>query len=200
MTPANLQLAKLQISSKRLNLDEQLAKMLGMEYFLSCVTVMKSNTKSSTVQASQTENFPGVAYFLVYRASEACNENKIFALLHNADMEPTITKIRTTTAASSVFQVLKDHANEAVQSLVSTSNSYCFDRAAAELNREETVVEPTNPLSYPTKPCRIVVVNEDEHLTQIMDAYIKSYNRMDCLPRSYRCLMLSKRVCLQIQE
>ena len=144
-----------------------------MEYFLSCVTVMKSNTKSSTVQASQTESFPGVAYFLVYRASEACNENKIFALLHNADMEPTITKIRTTTAASSVFQVLKVHANEAVQSLVSTSNSYCFDRAAAELNREETVVEPTNPRSYPTKPCRIVVVNEDEHLTQIMDAYQK---------------------------
>ena len=92
-------------------------------------------------------------------------ENKIFALLHNADMEPTITKIRTTTAASSVFQVLKDHANEALQSSVSTSNSYCFGRAAAELNREETVVEPTNPRSYPTKPCRIVVVNEDEHLT-----------------------------------
>ena len=178
VTPANLKLAKLQISSKRLNLDEQLAKMLGMEYFLSWVTVMKSNTKSSTLQASQTESFPGVAYFLVYRASEACNENKIFALLHNADMEPTITKIRTTkirttTAASSVFQVLKDHANEAVQSLVSTSNSYCFDRAAAELSREETVVEPTNPRSYPTKPCRIVVVNEDEHLTQIMDAYQK---------------------------
>ena len=147
-----------------------------MEYFLSCVTVMKSNTKPSTVQASQTESFPGVAYFLVYRASEACNENEIFALLHNADMEPTITKIRTTTAASSVFQVLKDHANEAVQSLVSTSNSYCFDRAAAELNREETVVEPTNPRSYPTKPCRIVVVNEDEHLTQIMDAYQKLHS------------------------
>ena len=69
--------------------------------------------------------------------------------------------------------MLKDHANEAVQCLVSTSNSYCFDRAAAELNREETVVERTNPRSYPTKPCRIVVVNEDEHLTQIMDAYQK---------------------------
>ena len=76
-------------------------------------------------------------------------------------------------AASSVFQVLKHHTNEAVQNVVCTSNSYCFGQAAAELNSEETFVEPTNRHSYPRKPCRIVVVNEDKHLVQIMDAYQK---------------------------
>ena len=133
-----------------------------MEYFLSCVTVMKSNTKSSTVQASQTESFPGVAYFLVYRESKACNKNKIFALLHNA---------------SSVFQVLKDHTNEAVQNVVCTSNSYCFGQAAAELNREETFVELQIPALIQGSPAKLLWSTKTSTSCKSWMS-IKSYNQV----------------------
>ena len=62
----------------------------GMMYFLSCVTVMKSNVKRVRTQTDETGNrlcYPGVAYFLCFRRNEVCNENTIFAALHNADMK-----------------------------------------------------------------------------------------------------------------
>ena len=95
---------------------------------VSRASLWRCQTRKSSPQCEEEgpgrEIYPGVAYFIEYRPSEACNESKIFSILHNADMEPTVTKLRTQNSASTIFQVLKDHANEAVQNLVRESNSF----------------------------------------------------------------------------
>ena len=171
---ADIELAKRQICSKRLHLDDQLSKIYGVQYFFSCITLMMSNKKTSSPQCEQEgpgrEIYPGVAYFIVYRPSEACNESKIFSILHNADMEPTVTKLRTQNSASTLFQVLKDHANEAVQNLVRASNTFCFRCTITDM-REQDLPAPERPRSYATKACRIVIVNVTEHQTHMTEAH-----------------------------
>ena len=135
---------------------------------------MMSNKKTSSPQCEEEgparEIYPGIAYFIMYRPSEACNESKIFSILHNADMEPTVTKLRTRNSASRLFHVLKDHANEAVQNLVRESNTFCFRRAITDM-REQDLPAPEEPRSYPTKACRIVIVNVTEHQTHMTEAH-----------------------------
>ena len=89
----------------------------------------------------------------------------------NADMEPTVTKLRTTASASPIIQMVKDHANEAVQNLVVASNTCCFKQAMLDLREEEDVSEPRSPRFYLTKSCRIDVVNEAEYLTTMTAAH-----------------------------
>ena len=82
VTADDVKLAKRLISSKRLTLDDMLAKISGVQYFFSCITIMISNAKSSSCQTgnaqSHRESYPGVAYFVAYRCNEVCNENAIF--------------------------------------------------------------------------------------------------------------------------
>ena len=134
--------------------------------------MMQSNSKRAQCgeeKPKDGEIYPGVAYFIAYRRNDLCNENSIFATLHNADMEPTITKIHASTAAATLFQPLKDDANSCVQNLVNVSNTYCLTRAMDELCEEEDV--PEGRRLYPTKPCRIVVANTAEFLIGMTNAY-----------------------------
>ena len=112
----------------------------------SCITLMMSNEKTSSPQCEEEgparEIYPGVAYFIVYRRS------KIFSILHNADMESTVTILRTRNSASTLFQVLKDHANEAVQNLVRESNTFCFRRAITDMREQD--------LPAPEQPCTLL--------------------------------------------
>ena len=167
----HLPLAHNLTASKRLTLDDMLVSISGIMYFFSCVTVMKSNVKRARTQTDETGNrlcYPGVAYFLCFRRNEVCNENKIFAALHNADMEPTIAKIRTRSRGSSLLQVLKDHSNVTVQNLLETSNTYCYRRAMNELHQHNIQQQQH---SFPSKPCRLVLVNEEEMLEQMTQAF-----------------------------
>ena len=150
----DLPLANNLIASKRLKLDDILASITGVQYFFSCVTIMKLNSRktSSETEVANRPCYRGVAYFICYRRNEVSNENAIFAALHNADMEPTISELRTGSQSSSILQVLKDHSNESVQSLVEASNAYCYRRPMSEC-----VV--------------IIVVNEQELLTRTMQAF-----------------------------
>ena len=159
------------ISSKRLTLDDILASISGVQYFFSCVTIMRSNAKKSSSRTAEVQSppsYPGVAYFICYRRNEICNENTIFAAFHNADMERTVSKVRTHSQASSLFQVLKDHSNETVDSLVAASNTYCYQRAMDDYD-DAPSANPSH--SFSSKPCRIVVVNEEEMLSTIINAF-----------------------------
>ena len=115
---------------------------------------MRSNSKRARCgeeKGKEAEIYPGVAYFIAYCQNDLCDENAIFATLHNADMEPTITKIHASSAAATLLQVLKDHANTCVQNLVNASNTYCLARAMDELSEDEDVSESGR--LYSTKPC-----------------------------------------------
>ena len=94
--------------------------------------------------------------------------NTIFAALHNPDMEPTVSRVRTQSELWSLLQVLKEHSNDGIDNLVQASNAYCYRRAMSEYDEAES----SNALhSLPSKPCRIVVVNEQEMLTRMMKAF-----------------------------
>ena len=172
VTPEDRELARNQICSKRLILDELLVKIAGVQFFFSCITMMRSNSKRARCgegRGKEAEIYPGVAYFIAYRQNDLCDENAIFTTLHNAHMEPTITKIHASSAAATLLQVLKDHANTCVQNLVNASNTYCFARAMDELSEDKDVLESGR--LYSTKPCRIVVVNTVEFLIGMTNAY-----------------------------
>ena len=167
----DLPLANNLISSKRLTLDDTLASISGVQYFFSCVTTMRSNAKKSSSRTGEMQNppcYPVVAYFICYQMNEVCNENTIFAALNNADMEQTVAKIRTESQASSLFQVLKDHSNETVDNLVATSNTYCYQRAMSEYD-DAASADPSH--SFSSKPCRIVLVNEEDMLPRMINAF-----------------------------
>lgn len=174
VTTDDVKLAKRLISSKRLTLDDMLAKISDVQFFFSCVTIMMSNAKCSSRQTenaqSQRESYPGVAYFVACRCNEMCNEDAIFASFHNADMEPTISKLRTMSSSSSLFQILQDHSCDIVRDLLTTSNRYCYQRAVLELQNEENPLESTSHC-FSSKPCRIVVVNESGMLQKMTRAF-----------------------------
>ena len=156
VTPEDRDLAKNQIWRKRLILDELLAKIGGVQFFFSCITMMRSNFKRAWCgeeKGKEAEKYLGVAYFIAYRRNDLCDENAIFATLHNADVEPKIMKIHAFSAAATLLQALKDHANTCVQNLVDASNTYCLARAMDELNEDEDV--PESGRLFSAKPCRI---------------------------------------------
>ena len=84
-------------------------------------------------------------------------------------MEPTISTLRTGSQSSSILQVLKDHSNESVHSLVEASNAYCYGRAMSEFDDANGLSNASH--SFSSNPCRIVVVNEQELLTRMTKAF-----------------------------
>ena len=111
------------ISSKRIKLGEALASLEGVHFFFSSITGITLNPtekiskqkkkgkkrKSSEVDdenvaddtaAEEEEQFditfdPGVAYFISYTPNEFCNEDIIYKLLHENDMDCEVNKIST---------------------------------------------------------------------------------------------------------
>ena len=167
-----------QIASKRLSLDDVLSNISGIQFFFSCVTCVTTNAKSSEDRRGET--YPAIAYFIVYRQNDECNETTIFAKLHNEEVEPDITPIRvrvssgqnrqTETAAKQLFQVIKDHNKEAVQEMLDFSNVYCYQEAADSSDDPDSDDEDICPNHFPTVPCAIVVVNQREHCAAIQRA------------------------------
>ena len=48
----------------------------------------------SVTSDTKASKLADVSCFVVYQEGETCNENSLFAALHNEDMEPDITPIR----------------------------------------------------------------------------------------------------------
>ena len=65
---------------------------VAFKFFFSCVTCVTTNAKSSEDLRGKT--YPAIAYFIVYRENDECNETTIFAKLHNEEVEVNITAIR----------------------------------------------------------------------------------------------------------
>ncbi len=84
------------------------------------------------------------AFRTSFRTRE-CNQETIFALLHNLDNEVEVKTINTRVKAEgedivseqiAQFQVVKDHDNEAVGRLTSDSNRFCFCAKLAEMTSD----------------------------------------------------------------
>ena len=143
---------------------------MAFSFFISSMTAVETNPKgprhSSSHQSSPNIQYPAIAYFIVFRQTDRCDENKIFTLFHNEDTQVSIQAIATSAhkdpsqvmenASRQLFQVVKDHNNVRVMNMVNASNLYCLRNSA--LSESEDVDEPVHPL-YPTCPCRLVVVN-----------------------------------------
>jgi hypothetical protein len=94
-------LAKNQICSKRLQLDDQIVAMDGGCNFSSqwcalCITMVETNArrpksdKDDEAASGGPTLFPGVQTF---RETSKSAKETIFAALHDADMEPTIAVV-----------------------------------------------------------------------------------------------------------
>ena len=148
------------------------------------MTAVETNPKgprhSASHQSSPNIQYPAIAYFIVVRQTDTCNENKIFTLFHNEDTQVSIQAIATRAhkdasqvmenASRQLFQVVKDHNNVRVMNIVNASNLYCLRNSA--LSESEDVDEPVRPL-YPTCPCRLVVVNCTEFDVPLNEAMTK---------------------------
>ena len=129
---------------------------------------MKSNAKAASRENDEENHpcYPGVAY-CVFATDEMKPAMKIqfFSALHKADMEPTVLRVRTQTELSSLLQVLTEHSNDGIDNLVQVSNAYCYQRAVSEHDEAESC---STLHSLPSKPCRIVEVNEQEMFTRVI--------------------------------
>ena len=161
----HIQLAQCQIASKRLELDDVLCKINGVQYFFSCISCVASNARSSQAQRTR-QSYPAIAYFVVYRETAACNEQLLFAAMHDHDMDAEISHIRVRSvdqverAARQLFQVVKDHNNPTIQEMLDVSNVYCYGEADDSLDDDSD--DEINPSRFPMVPLILVVVNERE--------------------------------------
>ena len=183
---SDLEMAKNQIASKRLRLDDILSKLYGVQFFISCITAVCSNPKESNAdQDANVEDrpiFPAVSYFIVFRQTETCNQNKIYQLLHNENMNAVIQGITSRVEkandkkmekyARQLFQVVKDHNNQFVTDMLNESNAYCLancqESTSADENEGPSNTDQRRPPQQ-THPCRVIVVNVSEFESRLHD-------------------------------
>ena len=144
-----------------------------------------SNPKSCNHEDSEApESYPAIAYFIVYKESDTCNENVLFTALHNEDIETELTPIRVRTknatgnemetAACQLFQVVKDHNNSSIQEMLDASNVYCYQNAGERSTDDEldSDVELTSN-HFPNRPCILMAINESDFGTSVSAAVEK---------------------------
>ena len=182
MKERHLATAKNLIASKRLTLDDNLGKVHGVQFFISSITATSSNAKAKQVgedEATIEDVHPAVAYFIVYRETDSCNEKAIYTLLHNQDTDANIHGITTRgnnscmeTAARKLFQVVKDHNNQMILEMVLASNNFCI-ASCRTTSAEGDGHEPIRRPHYPTSPCRVIVINTNEFDSPLYEAVEK---------------------------
>lgn len=177
----DVELARLQIASKRLRLHEVLSCTQGVQFYFSCVTCVMSNAKSaqtSDEESAEAQSYPGIAFFIVYKECETCSEEILFSALHKEDMEPEITPIRVRSnemekAAKQLFNVVKDHNNPTIQDMLDISNVYCYRNArdwSSDSDEDDTEVEELlqfGCVRFPVFPCCLVVDNVNDFRDQL---------------------------------
>ena len=163
MKDDDIELATKQICSKRLELDDLIASIEGVQFFVSCITAVTSNPKTSGGETSGNSNegkvYPAIAFFIVYRESSMCNETTLFRELHKRDVDVTISTIATRAkgsnamekAARQLIQVVKDHKNEMVLQMCEESNNACYATSAATSDEGESSQPITHPIHYPIR-------------------------------------------------
>ena len=128
------------ISSKRIKLDEALASLEGVHFFFSSTTGITLNATEKISKQKKKEK--------KRKSSEVefCNEDIIYKLLHENDMDCEVNKISTRHPKdfddeNSMLQfklsreldaVVKDHDSPAINSLIRASNDFCFAKCMAK--------------------------------------------------------------------
>ena len=148
--------------------------MEGVQFFISCITRIEKTSRALSDEddddngGSHLKTYPGVAYFVAYRETPTCSKEAIFRALHDADMDPTISEIRTRNsgaipaeevAAKKFAQVVKDHDSRVTIDLLHMSNRFCRE-PCRQHNTNEPNDRRDQPRRYPETPCRLVVVEQ----------------------------------------
>ena len=188
----DLLLARRLISSKRFYMDDALAKIPGVHFFISCITGALSNSKAKDESqavfkdSSYDDFYPGVSYFVGFTPNAECSPDIINACLYAQETDAEVTRICTRSnhgndstnevnenMGKGLFQVVKDHNNPAVKRMVTESSQYCSAKQLAEdvqsLSKRERVKHfgDQQTIEAPDEPrlqlpCRIVIVNEND--------------------------------------
>ena len=125
------------IASKRLELEDALTKVSGVQFFISSVTAVATNAKRASAGDEELleDFYPAVAFFIVFRETDLCNDTKVYTLLHNEETDATVQPITTRangnsnvmeTASRQLFSVVKDHNSQPIMDMLKTSNDYCL--------------------------------------------------------------------------
>ena len=128
--------------------------------------------------------YPGIAYFIAFTPSPTCNPDRLFEFLHFENTKAEINFIKARVKHESeeqehserlsreLFNVLKDHDNDAVRQFVKLSNQFCYAKELNEMiydwSEEKTAVfgirhlVPDNMNCKFLYPCRFIVFNDSE--------------------------------------
>ena len=175
------------IASKRLELEDALTKVSGVQFFISSVTAVATNAKRASAEDEELleDFYPAVAFFIVFRETDLCTATKIYTLLHNEETDATVQPIITRangnsnvmeTASRQLFSVVKDHNSQPIMDMLQTSNDYCLancQRTTSAEDSEENAHPSRCRPRYPTCPCRVVVVNCPEFDAPLQEATMK---------------------------
>lgn len=83
------------ICNIRDNLDKVIKGMRGIHFFLSCVTgTTKKGKRKSDESGAEVVVSPAIAYFIAFTECHECNEDVIFATLHDSGTYPNVKSIR----------------------------------------------------------------------------------------------------------
>ena len=103
----DISMAKNQICSHGLKLDDAIIGMEGVQFFVSCITEIEQNVTHRITPGEDERGFnpekivyPGVSYLIAYRETSKCSKDAIFRALYEADMDPTINAIKTRNSGS----------------------------------------------------------------------------------------------------
>jgi hypothetical protein len=185
----DIDIARNQIASKRLRLDQVVSSMNGVQFFFSCVTSVMCNAKSAKDDDNETsythESYPAIAYFVVYKECATCNEKILFSTIHNEELDAEVTRMRVRKssdsnnemekAAKQLFQVVKDHSNNTIQEMLQISNVYCYKNSEGTPSDDDEEDDQPEFASthFPNVPCCIIVVNESEFRDGVAKAVTK---------------------------
>ena len=160
----DIELARLQIASKRLLLDDAIHE-----------------TRCSVFLFTGKEVYPSMSYFIAYAPGENCNDTFLMAL-HNQDLEPKIQPLKVRsggnsemeTAAKQLFQTVKDH-NKTIIEMLDLSNVYCYENASDGSTHEDSDEndEEFHPKHFPTVPCVFTLVNDNGYFDTFHSAIDK---------------------------
>ena len=173
-------------------MDDALAKVPGVHFFISCITGTLCNSKSkdesqAVFKDSSYDGFyPEVSYFFGFILNAECSPYIISACLYAQETGAEVTRIRTRSNHSNestnevnenmgkgLFQIVKDNNNPAVKRMVTESSQYCPAKQLAEdvqsLSKRDRVKhfgdqQTIDPPDEPKLqlPWRIVAVNEND--------------------------------------
>ena len=157
------------ISSLRMQIDDELAKMRDVQFFVSSITGTTSN-KKSTLKENNRRPSPGISYLIAYSPnSNLCTRDTLFTVIQRFGFNPNVDEIKAGTRKDGdiqkiMFQAVKDHNSSWAIDLVEKSNRHCLETAQGRMQSMEENFKSLLDTLYdrsilcPT-PSRLVIVN-----------------------------------------